>query len=228
MSANAPALVAQLVALGIEASLAEAAVAATGGTNIDAAMEVLFSSDAGAAAGSLTVAADARYKMTVVVNMALGMSAGKIASQCCHACLGCTRAAAQTRPQEVQAWEAQGEPIVVLQVKSLPELLALQQSGDAAGLVTQAIADAGRTEVCGCVRARVCVCVMERRVPKVCTRARSAWRCCTQPNVHVCVCMCVYVCMYVCLCVCVVVVGVWAQRISTHHSSPLNPWCGCR
>ena len=39
--------------------------------------------------------------------------AGKIASQCCHACLGGTRKASVTHKDDVAIWEAQGEPIVV-------------------------------------------------------------------------------------------------------------------
>ena len=93
MSSNTASLVAQLVALGIEESMAGAAVAASGGITVDAAMEVLFSvNDSMGLLPTTTEPARHmnRYKMTVVVNMSLGMSPGKLSVCMFRACVVAT------------------------------------------------------------------------------------------------------------------------------------------
>ncbi|KAJ1508563.1 Peptidyl-tRNA hydrolase protein 2, mitochondrial, partial [Coelomomyces lativittatus] len=48
-------------------------------------------------------------KMVFVVRTDLGMGKGKIASQCCHACLAAYEQATTMIPKAVRAWKLQGQ-----------------------------------------------------------------------------------------------------------------------
>ena len=102
--------------------------------------------------GSLTAGlwawACACAQLTIAVNDGLGMSAGKIAAQCCHAALAAYRKACDRDPTAAERWLAQGEPTVVLRAGGgAAGLAGLQDAAIAAGLASSAVADAGRTQV---------------------------------------------------------------------------------
>ncbi|CAM9696176.1 unnamed protein product [Ectocarpus fasciculatus] len=83
-------------------------------------------------------------KMVLVVRMDLHMSPGKVAAQCVHAALGCTRV---SRPRDIADWEQGGEPVVCLKCDSLAQLGDLGARASEAGLRSYTVHDAGRTEV---------------------------------------------------------------------------------
>lgn len=83
-------------------------------------------------------------KQVIVVRMDLGMSAGKIAAQACHACLGAYKKANKSVKSE---WESGGAKKVVLGCESLKELKDLQARAKSKRLITYLVKDAGHTEV---------------------------------------------------------------------------------
>lgn len=111
------------------------------------------SSSAAASSGA------AQYKMVIVVRADLGMSAGKIAAQCCHAALKAAQSVGRAGSGStgggsaggsvdiVRAWQRQGEPIVVVKCDSLEHLETLRAAAAAVGLPASTIRDAGRTQV---------------------------------------------------------------------------------
>jgi len=87
------------------------------------------------------------YKMLLIVRMDLKMDKGKIAAQCCHACLGCYKRSTKRNPKLLHAWEYDGQAKVTLKVNSEEEMLELEKEASKAGLITCVIQDAGRTQV---------------------------------------------------------------------------------
>lgn len=100
--------------------------------------------------------------MVIVVRLDLGMSAGKVAAQCCHAALkavqgarggggssagGSAAAGGALTAETVRAWQRQGEPIVVVKCDGLEHLETLRAAAAAVGLPAATIRDAGRTQV---------------------------------------------------------------------------------
>ncbi|KAJ3407185.1 hypothetical protein HDU80_009446 [Chytriomyces hyalinus] len=88
---------------------------------------------------------NAPHKLVLIVNSALKMSQGKIASQCSHATLGTVLNQGSTK-STVRVWLDQGEPIIVVQSGN-DSLLDLEKRCLANGLPVYKIHDAGRTEV---------------------------------------------------------------------------------
>lgn len=104
-----------------------------------------------------------QYKMVIVVRADLGMSAGKVAAQCCHAALKAVQGASSggrgasaggsaagggtLTAETVRAWQRQGEPIVVVKCDGLEHLETLRAAAAAVGLPAATIRDAGRTQV---------------------------------------------------------------------------------
>lgn len=87
-------------------------------------------------------------KMIILVNNSLNMSAGKLASQCCHACLGAYRQGLMSSHASlVQQWESIGEKIVTLSVPTVAEMQLLCDAAKNKGLNVHECRDAGRTEV---------------------------------------------------------------------------------
>ena len=125
---------------------AAAAVEAAGEGGLELAIDLVLSST------SPEVAAPApppAHKMVAIVRQDLGMGVGKVAAQVSHATLGAYKLTLR-RPggaETLAAWEAGGEPTIVLQVDSLQQLDELMRQAETRGLVTCRIADAGRTEV---------------------------------------------------------------------------------
>ncbi|CAB0013831.1 unnamed protein product [Nesidiocoris tenuis] len=88
-------------------------------------------------------------KLVIVVRTDLGMGKGKIAAQCSHATLGCYKQAMKRYPELLEAWEAAGQPKVVVKLDTggedgLEELAALAKSKR---LPAKIIHDAGRTQI---------------------------------------------------------------------------------
>lgn len=106
--------------------------------------------DGGVPPNVTTGSAPEDIKMIILVNDSLNMSAGKVASQCCHACLGAYRQglmSTSTKAALVQQWESIGEKIVTLSVPSMVELQSLCDTAKNKGLNVHECMDAGRTEV---------------------------------------------------------------------------------
>jgi peptidyl-tRNA hydrolase len=159
--------VVQLVAMGFplemaKAALTEAQLAVEHPDEVMAyAVELLFSGGGGGGGdfGAVGAVGDdaldaAAYdmvheemKMVLVVRVDLGMSPGKVASQCVHAALGCYRDMQHSNPAQLAAWERIGETAVCLRCTSLAELEQLEQAAQGARLQTHTVRDAGRTEV---------------------------------------------------------------------------------
>jgi PTH2 family peptidyl-tRNA hydrolase len=110
-------------------------------------------------------AADAsrEYKMVIVVRSDLGMSPGKVASQCVHAALGCVRLCHAASSESdggggggtgmdhystvARLWESTGEKVVCLRCDALPEMQRCLGAARARGIPAHAVRDAGRTEI---------------------------------------------------------------------------------
>jgi len=72
------------------------------------------------------------------------MGKGKIAAQCCHACLGAWRRA----PDDAsRAWSRRGQAKVCLRARETDDLLLLQAQALSQGLPHYLVADAGRTQI---------------------------------------------------------------------------------
>jgi PTH2 family peptidyl-tRNA hydrolase len=84
-------------------------------------------------------------KLSVVVRTDLGMGRGKIAAQVAHAAV--TAVLAALGSADFAGWLADGQPKVVLRVGSAAELGQIAAAGSAAGLPTEIIRDAGRTQL---------------------------------------------------------------------------------
>lgn len=85
-----------------------------------------------------------RLKMILAVRTDLSMTKGKTAAQCCHAVLGAYKKAPKGALAE---WEVEGQPKVVVKVKTEEELLHLRLKAREKGLTTYLVQDAGRTQV---------------------------------------------------------------------------------
>lgn len=83
-------------------------------------------------------------KQIIIVRNDLNMSRGKIAAQCCHACLESYKKA---KPIIKKKWEMQGQKKVILSVNNLRELLKLKQKTEKMKIPCSLIRDAGLTEL---------------------------------------------------------------------------------
>ena len=87
-------------------------------------------------------------KMVLVIRTDLGMTKGKIAAQCCHACLSAFQHASTSNPDYVKEWTYSGQAKVTLKCDGgEQELLALQSDARRRGLTAMSICDAGRTQI---------------------------------------------------------------------------------
>merc|ERR1711934_148863 len=81
------------------------------------------------------------------VRMDLKMGKGKIAAQCCHACLGVWKKLWRRRDPVLKVWEECGQAKVTLQVKDEEAMLDLYQRAKKIGVPTYIVVDAGRTQI---------------------------------------------------------------------------------
>ena len=80
----------------------------------------------------------------IVVRSDLEMSIGKLVAQACHASV----AAVLFAPSDtLELWSRDGQTKIVLQARSLSELIDLEQKCDALPLIHALISDAGHTEL---------------------------------------------------------------------------------
>lgn len=84
-------------------------------------------------------------KMALVVRTDLGMGKGKMAAQAAHAAVSAVLASIGTTC--TNAWLDDGQPMVALRVPDVDALLAVCADAEAAGLHTERVEDAGRTQV---------------------------------------------------------------------------------
>jgi PTH2 family peptidyl-tRNA hydrolase len=92
---------------------------------------------------------DDEYKMVILIRSDLGMSPGKMASQCVHAALGCVRQFTSAMPYQtkLQAWESTGEKVVCLRCDTLAEMQTFLNVARTQNIPVHAVRDAGRTEI---------------------------------------------------------------------------------
>ena len=62
------------------------------------------------------------YKMVLGVRLDLKMAKGKVAAQCCHACLSAYKVALRTTPDAVKTWSRSGQKKIAV---SLPDKAAM-------------------------------------------------------------------------------------------------------
>lgn len=97
--------------------------------------------------------------MVFCVRTDLGMSAGKVAAQCCHAAVELVESVERNRgPAGLGSlrsewarwkgkWDVEGSAKIVLQVPSEEQLLELAEAATREGLNVSVIKDAGHTQV---------------------------------------------------------------------------------
>ncbi len=86
-------------------------------------------------------------KLVVVVRKDLKMGKGKLAAQVAHAAVECALYAERKDRKTFDRWHDSGQAKVVLKVDSLEELMRLVAEARSAGLHTETITDAGRTQI---------------------------------------------------------------------------------
>lgn len=92
---------------------------------------------------------DESCKLVLVVRKDLEMGTGKIGAQCGHATLGCYQPLSKTAEGRaiLAKWEQEGQPKIVLAVKSESQLRKLEKNAQAANVNCYLVHDAGRTQV---------------------------------------------------------------------------------
>ncbi|CAM9447831.1 unnamed protein product [Chrysoparadoxa australica] len=90
---------------------------------------------------------DGPFKLVLVVNMELKMGKGKVAAQCCHATLGCFKAAQKYAPGALRGWEHLGQAKICIKCPTQSEMMSIYEKAAAAGLPTYLVMDAGRTQI---------------------------------------------------------------------------------
>jgi PTH2 family peptidyl-tRNA hydrolase len=88
-----------------------------------------------------------QFKLVVVVREDLEMSPGKLAAQVAHAAVTCAIDAKAKNPKWFSEWYKEGQRKVVLRVRDLDELKALDEKARRARLTRAIVTDAGLTEL---------------------------------------------------------------------------------
>ena len=91
--------------------------------------------------------ADGPFKMMLVVNNQLEMSAGKIAAQCGHATLGAYKLSMKYCQSALQVWERSGVAKIVVKVEAEQEMYDIFETARAIGIAAYIVQDAGRTQI---------------------------------------------------------------------------------
>jgi len=86
-------------------------------------------------------------KMVLILRGELRLTAGKAAVQAAHAAVLLVRRAETHASTDLDAWLAEGQKKVALEVGTLEEMEAIQRKARAAGIPTAWVEDAGFTEV---------------------------------------------------------------------------------
>ena len=142
------ALIAQVMEITMCSRDTAAAAVTASSSNIELAIEIALTGE------TAPPVAPQRTKLVCLVRQDLGMGVGKIAAQVSHAAVGAYKLIDQKakggRAADADifnAWEAAGEPTIVLAVSSLAQLEDLVSQAAASSLPVYKVADAGRTEV---------------------------------------------------------------------------------
>ena len=83
-------------------------------------------------------------KMVFVVNDSLKMGKGKIAAQCCHACLG---SYLRAKPENIKAWNRIGQAKIVVRADDDEALFEVVAMAKSLSLPHYLVQDAGRTQI---------------------------------------------------------------------------------
>lgn len=83
-------------------------------------------------------------KQVIVVRNDLKMGKGKLAAQCCHACLGSYE---KVNSSVIRRWESEGSAKVVLKVSSLDGLFVIKEMAKKNNIPNFLVTDAGRTQL---------------------------------------------------------------------------------
>jgi PTH2 family peptidyl-tRNA hydrolase len=86
-------------------------------------------------------------KMVMVVRTDLKMGHGKVAAQCCHACLGLYKILLKNDLPRLQAWEGSNYKKVVVKCTTEDDMLSIAASAKAKGLNYYIVRDAGKTQI---------------------------------------------------------------------------------
>ena len=90
---------------------------------------------------------DGQYKLVCIVNHSLKMGKGKIAAQVGHASVEACLKSIQKQPQIFEVWKRQGQRKVVVKAIDADEIEAILLAAKDAGLATNRIRDAGKTQI---------------------------------------------------------------------------------
>ena len=88
-----------------------------------------------------------QYKMCIVIRTDLGMSAGKMIAQACHAAVGANEEAKRLNHKAWRKWREEGAKKVALEAESLEEIEELSKRAEELDIVSVTIHDAGLTEI---------------------------------------------------------------------------------
>jgi len=88
-----------------------------------------------------------RYKQVIVIRSDLCMSAGKVAAQACHACLGASEEVRRRQPSVWRAWQAEGGRKIVVAVSSKEALVEVSKRARRMGIPRYLVEDRGLTEI---------------------------------------------------------------------------------
>ncbi|KAI9222935.1 peptidyl-tRNA hydrolase [Blastocladiella britannica] len=87
------------------------------------------------------------FKMVLVIRKDVEMTKGKVAAQCCHACLAAYNECMSINPAMAKRWERIGQAKITLRCNSEEEMLELQAIARSLSLPAQSIRDAGHTQI---------------------------------------------------------------------------------
>ena len=87
------------------------------------------------------------YKMCIVIRTDLGMSAGKMIAQACHAAVEASEEAKRVNHSAWRRWRDEGAKKVALEAEGEEELEELAERADKLDIVVVTIQDRGLTEV---------------------------------------------------------------------------------
>ncbi|MCS7123701.1 MAG: peptidyl-tRNA hydrolase Pth2 [Candidatus Aenigmarchaeota archaeon] len=85
-----------------------------------------------------------KFKQVIIVRKDLKMSKGKLAVQCCHACIGALR---QVEKEIIEKWEREGAKKIILKVKNLEELKEIEKKLKKNKIKYFLVIDAGKTQL---------------------------------------------------------------------------------
>ena len=86
-------------------------------------------------------------KMVIAVRKDLDLGKGKIAAQVAHAAVSCALKAEKREKKLFRRWLDGGQKKIVIRLESAEALLSLKEAADYSHLITEAIYDAGFTQV---------------------------------------------------------------------------------